>query len=220
MRGKRSQRRLNVEMPIQVISCESDRPITVHDQDLSWGGVKFIASDPLIREGSCLKLIFPWVNGQSFNAEAKVVRREMLPNGCDRFAARFTSLCQRSERRLEKLLEILAEHDQEAASDGSMPTMERLEIIFGDEDEMHEKLAQIADGKLSVIVFGAYEVDQTILLMIGSTRDFPGLRLRARVHAQTTQQSKSCEWASLVRLDLRFEHPLEELEQFVNLLQV
>ena len=218
MREKRTQRRLSVEIPIQVMSPESDQLIPVQEQDISWGGTTFISADSSIREGSRLQFIFPWVNGKSFTAEAQVVRQEILKDGRRHFAARFTCLSQRSEHRLEKLLDMLSERDLEAMAECSVPTVECLELIFDDKDEMHEQFAQIADGRLSVTVFGAYELDQSILLVIGSTKDFPGLHLRARVNAQMVQRSPSCEWTNLVRLDLRFEHPPEELEHFVSLL--
>ncbi|MBK1718282.1 PilZ domain-containing protein [Thiocystis violacea] len=218
MREKRSQRRLGLGISIQVMLPDSDRPITVEDQEISWGGAQFITSDPGVRDGGRLGLILPWVGGQSFSIEAEVVRRERLDDGRHRVAVRFSSLSQRSEFRLEKLLDLLAEREERQTACHSTPTMERLELIFDDEAEMREKLAQIADGHLFVTVFGAYEIDQSILLVIGGTKDFPGFHLRARVNAQAVERAPRNGWIHLVRLDLKFEHPREELRHLADML--
>ena len=218
MREKRSQRRLSVGIPIHVRLPSSDDSIEVRDQELSWGGAKFITSDARIWDSRRICLVFPWVGGQSFAIEADIVRRELLEDGGHRIAVRFVCMDQQSEARLEHLLALLAEREEHQSSACSTPTMERLELIFDDEHEMREQLSQIADGHLYVTVFGAYEIDQSILLVVGCTRDFPGLHLRARVKSQALQKSLKDGWIDLVKLDLTFEHPREELRRLAGVL--
>ena len=78
MQEKRLQRRVGIEVPIQVCRPDSDVTITARYQDLSWGGASFVTNDLTIQCGQRLIMRLPWTNGQFFAIEADVVRCEPL----------------------------------------------------------------------------------------------------------------------------------------------
>jgi hypothetical protein len=216
MQEKRSQRRLGIEVPIQVSRPGSHDSIVARYQDISWGGASFFTSDDSIQDRERLLMHFPWTNGKIFSIQVEVVRRETLDSGNQRVAVRFASVSHQDERRLQKLLELLATNSREA-SRTVLPAIPSLELVLDDEEEMREKLSQIAEGYLLITAFGSYRVGQSLLLLIDHTKDFPGLRLRARINAQSSGDEDDNDRARLVNLELGFEHPLEELRELAHL---
>ena len=59
MPEKRLQRRVGIEVPIQVYLPGSDAAIAARYQDLSWGGASFVTSDLRIQHGQRLIMRFP-----------------------------------------------------------------------------------------------------------------------------------------------------------------
>jgi hypothetical protein len=217
MHNRRSQRRLHVGISISVIPADSSQLIVVDNQDLSWSGTRFVTRDPDVYLGKKLQLIFPWRKGESFVANADVIRREPLEDGRIKVAARFSCLSRVDQARLAKILRLLSEHEQQAFDDRT-PIVEHLEINVTDEREMHDTLMQIANGRLLLTVFGGYRVDQSILLSITGEQIFPQIHLRARVQAQESLSFPSNHQSDLVKLDLKFEHPSQDLIHLTHLL--
>jgi hypothetical protein len=218
MQEKRLQRRVGVEVPIQVSRPDSDVPITACYQDLSWGGASFVTSDLAIEDGQRLTMHFPWTNGQCFLIEADVVRCQPLEPGYQQVGVRFATVSYQDDRRLEKLIELLSANAHPAAEAAAMPTRPMLELVLDDKEEMRDKLSQIAEGYLFISAFGAYRVGQSLLLLIEHTDDFPGLRLRARVKSQSGDDDEhDSDRPRLVTLELEFEHPLDELRKLAQL---
>jgi Tfp pilus assembly protein PilZ len=217
MPEKRLQRRVGIEIPIQVYQPGSDAAIVARYQDLSWGGACFVTSDFSIQDGHRLIMHFPWTNGQSFVIEADVVRCEPLESGSQQVAVRFATVGHRDDRRLAKLIELLSPNLHEASPATGTPTMPMLELILDDPEEMRDKLSQIAEGYLFITAFGAYRVGQSLLLLIEHTDDFPGLRLRTRVKSQSVDDQADSDLPCLVTLELEFEHPRDELRKLAQL---
>ena len=94
MPEKRLQRRVGIEIPIQVCRPDSEVAIAARYQDLSWGGAGFVTSDITIQNGHRLIMCFPWTSGQSFMIEADVVRCEPLEAEYQRVAVRFATVGQ------------------------------------------------------------------------------------------------------------------------------
>lgn len=214
MQEKRLQRRVGIEVPIQVSRPGSDAPIAARYQDLSWGGASFVTSDLSIRDAQRLTLHLPWTNGRCFQIEAEVVRCEPLAPRCQRVAVRFAMVGHQDDQRLEKLIELLSGG---AANTAATPTRPLLELVLDDDEEMRDKLAQIAEGRLCISAFGDYRVGQSLLLLIEHADDCPGLRLRARVKAQSVAKQRESVQPRLVNLELEFEHPPEELRKLAQL---
>lgn len=216
MRNRRSHRRLSVGLSIKATPPESEQPIPVANEDISWGGARFVASDPDALQGERLRLTFPWINGQSFTVDAEVVRRESHDDGRVTIAVRFASLSRVDQERLEKLLTLLSVQEKQVSDDAAPPIVETLEIHVTDANELRNTLAKIADGRLLLTVFGAYEVDQSIQLSIHGTENSPPIHLRARVFAQEILRMPFSIERELVKLDLKFEHPVEDLKQLAD----
>jgi hypothetical protein len=217
MPEKRLQRRVGIEVPIQVYLPGSDAAIAARYQDLSWGGASFVTSDLRIQHGQRLIMRFPWTNGQTFAIEADVVRCEPLEPTAQRVAVRFATVGHQDDRRLAKLIELLSPNSHEASNVATAPTMPMLELVLHDPEEMRDKLSQIAEGSLCITAFGTYRVGQSLLLLIEHVDDFPGLRLRTRVKSQCVNDPGDSDLPCLVTLDLEFEHPLEELRKLAQL---
>lgn len=217
MAENRLQRRVGIEIPIQVCRPDSDAAIAVRYQDLSWGGASFVTSDLTLQDGHRLIMRFPWTNGQSFAIEADVVRCESLESGYQRVAVRFATVGHQDDLRLAKLIELLSANSHDAAHATATPAMPVLELVLHDHEEMREKLSQIAEGSLFIIAFGTYRVGQSLLLLIEHTDDFPGLRLRARIKSQSVDDQGNSDRPCLVTLELEFEHPLDELRKLAHL---
>ncbi|QGU32833.1 hypothetical protein E6P07_07465 [Thermochromatium tepidum ATCC 43061] len=215
MLEKRSQRRVGLEIPIKVCRPGSNTAITAHYQDLSWAGASFITNDISIQPGDRLILYFPWTNRQSFTIEADVMRCETLEAERHRVAVRFTTVGHQDNQRLTKLIELLSSGQPEV-SQGTPPFVPTLELVFDDQEEMRQKLSEIALGGVSITAFGAYQIGQSLLLSVGYPDDFQTLRLRARVKSQSIEDPGDSLRPCLVTLELAFEHPLDELQRLTQ----
>jgi|GEM_PF-1566738 len=204
---RRKQPRLSLTVPVRLESA-SGGSLTVRTRDISWGGLGFIAPKNAVSNTDSVRILLPWSRGDQISAVAEVLRSESLDGERAILAARFVELSTSDHHRLEKLLQILRGRDQGAVEQG-VPLVPMLEILFTDEVEIHEKLGEIADGRLSVVTFESYKPGQSIRLMLGGIADAPALRLRARVEG--VDPTVGSDWV-MYDLDLIFEHPLAELK--------
>ncbi len=207
---RRYHRRLPMSVPINV-DVGDNESIRVQNQDISWGGARFVIPKRALPESESVTMTFPWTNGEKFCANAEIVRKDDLDDERAVVAARFSSLSTVDQRRLEKLLHML-----QGIGDGTdrrtEPLVPVLEVLFSDADEIRAKLGEIAEGHLSVIVFEAYEERQSIRLVLGGIADQPALRLRARVtRVQLLTTETDSAWP-MYNVTLQFEHPMHELQ--------
>lgn len=215
--SRRTQRRLGVQIPIQVMLPHSNEPITAMNQDISWGGAQFVAAMPPAGLSGMLRLIFPWRGQDKISVVAEVVRAQRLDGGRYQVAVRFASLSPRSQARLEKLLKMLYAADGDSAADAESLVRD-LEVSVDDSAEMREMLGQVADGALVISVFEPYEAGQSIRLSIHGADKLPGIRLRARVLEVTRVKLDGFAQSELFSLKLVFEHPPAAIKGFVDLL--
>ncbi|MBN2886279.1 MAG: PilZ domain-containing protein [Chromatiaceae bacterium] len=211
---RRTQRRLPTRIPVDV-ALTSNHHGSFHavSHNLSWGGAQLITSTALDAHCPGLRLIFPWRQASLFEAEAEVVRHEVLDSGRIEIAARFSRLSPLCQRRLERLLQRLPTPIAQI----NLPLAEQLDILFNDPADILETLDQIRAGRLLVTTFSGYRLDQSIRLRIANTRHLPPLVLRSRVLGQEPLLLKGHEWANLTQLDLRFEHSARDLQRGVEL---
>lgn len=209
-RDQRGHRRLPMTVPVSMELDGTGDPLTVQNRDISWGGVRFAVAREAMRGAESVTMRFPWTKGNQFSAEAKILRKESLDDEHDLVAARFSSLTTADERRLEKLLQLL-QYPGEADSEEQAPLVPILEVLIADAEEMRQKLTELADGRLSVTVFEAYAVNQSIRLILGEVNDQPPLRLRARVAEVVPNTAQGGSSWSVFDVRLQFEHPIEEL---------
>lgn len=214
-RSRRTQRRLGVRIPIQVLMPGASEPITAMNQDISWGGAQFIASVPGPAVSGRVRLLFPWKSGHRISVEAEVVRAERLDAAHWQIAVRFASLSPRSQSRLEKLLRML-DAEQGVPDDPSADLCPGLEVRVDDHDAMRDLLEQIAAGSLTLVVLEPYETPQSLRLVIRGTGDLPAVRLRARVLEVDRVETGMLPVSRLFSLRLGFEHPPTSVKALVD----
>ncbi|AGA90700.1 PilZ domain-containing protein [Thioflavicoccus mobilis 8321] len=207
---RRRHLRLPMTIPVSIMARDGACH-TVQSQDISWGGVRFLAPKTALEGLKSVTVTFPWSNGTKFSAVAEVVRKDSADDERALVAARFSQLSTADQHRLEKLLRML--HGMDEQGDAPRIAMAPvLEIFFGDSDDIHVKLDEIIEGRLTATVFECYEPGQSIRLVLGGIADVPALRLRARViKTKAVSINADSEWP-LFKLELRFEHPAEELK--------
>ncbi|NKN32004.1 PilZ domain-containing protein [Marichromatium bheemlicum] len=217
---RRTQARIHAEIPIKVRLPGRDRSVSALNQDLSWGGARFIITDKALngqlpsREGGPLTLLLPWTGGGQITAEADVARAQRFADGRCQVAVRFRSLSPRSQARLEKLLNMLCPRDG-----GNGPALVReLNITMADASDMRHTLKQVVTGEVALSAFERYDVDQSIRLVIRGDGDLPSLRLRARVLEVDEARSADANWPALYSLRFAIEHPRPMLKKLVELL--
>lgn len=217
VRDRRTQTRIQVNIPIQVTFPGVTAPVTAINLDISWGGVLFSMTEPPPEQASSLRVVLPWKQGERITADAHLIRAKVLQDGTYLIAARFFSLTPRSHSRLEHLLKMLQGGRSAGQNDHSSSLVRELEVTANDVDDLRHMLAQIASGRLSVTVFDAYDIDQSIKLSIAGTTGAPGIRLRARVVDLNKTQPTGFYWTELYTLTLEFEHPRKSIKTFVDL---
>jgi hypothetical protein len=215
---RRTQTRIQVNIPIKVTFSRMTESMNAINQDLSWGGALFVINDPPPQETGSVRLVLPWKQGEKITADAQLVRVKRLQNGSYLIAVRFYSLSPRSHARLERLLKMLNGNQSSSIAEDSGGLVRDLEITVVDTNELRRMLAQIATGEYKVTVSSAYEEHQSIRLSIAGTRGLPVIRLRARVNSVQKINSNYFDWADLYTLKLVFEHPNDSIRIFVDLL--
>ncbi len=208
---RRNHYRFPLAITVRVEVGKKGPAILAQHHDISWGGVRLLVPRQALPRSGQIRITFPWAQGDQFSAVAEVVRTEPFDDQQDLVAARFSCLSTSDQRLLDKLLQML----QESGDDGTerkgllVPV---LEVLFSDPSEMRSKLAELAEGRLSVTVFERYELGQSIRLILGGTSDHKALRLRARVEQVTPVSAQADPTWPTFDLQLGFEHPLEELK--------
>ncbi|NKN34521.1 PilZ domain-containing protein [Marichromatium bheemlicum] len=210
---QRTQQRIPIQIPIDVLLEDQPTPFKALNHDLSWGGASFVTEHRLETDSDTLRLIFPWQRGSSFCADAEIVRRETLADGRLLVATRFFRIPPKSEQRLEMMLAQLAAHGGQQMA---LPLSERLELVYNDPTDICDVLRQIAAGGLMVTTTAPYRLDQSIRIMIADTEMQSELALRARVASQERLLLPGYEWAPLLQAELRFEHSLSDLHGFIR----
>ncbi|NEV61059.1 PilZ domain-containing protein [Thiorhodococcus minor] len=215
---RRTQVRIDVQIPVRVKFPGHDEPITAINQDISWGGALLLISEPLPTHAGPLKLTLPWKRDEQITAHAQLLRARPLQGGQYLIAVRFISLSPRSQSRLERLLKMLSASDESIEVGDTSGLVRELEVTVSDADELRHMLRQIAKGRHTVTVFDAYEPNQSISLSITGTRDLPGIRLRARVVEVRESKATGFDWTNLHTLVLEFEHPKKAIRSFAKML--
>lgn len=218
MQERRTQARIRVEIPIRVYLPDSHTPVDAVNRDLSWGGMQFVVDLPLTRDSGVLRIMLPWKRDSHISLDATVARAQQIGDGRYLVAVRFTSVTPRAQARLEKLLKLLQSSGADHAVEDSVPLVSELEVSVENAEDFREMIAEIATGRLEVTVFQSYHVDQSIRLTLTAAAGLPGVRLRARITHITQHKTKDLVWQDLYTIRLEFEHPLEMIRNYAELL--
>lgn len=215
---RRTQTRIRLEIPIKLSVRGLDEPITAVSQDISWGGMLFILSDPLPKGTRSLRIVLPWAKDKQITALASLLRARKLLDGRFLVATRFLSLTPRSQSRLERLLKMLIDSANAEAERYPPQLVKELEVVANDGEDLRSMLEQIATGRITVTVFDSYELNQSIRFSIEGTAHLAGIRLRARVSQVEQKTAPGFEHAHLYAVTLDFEHPRDSIATIVDLI--
>ncbi len=213
---RRTQRRIELRIPVELTLPGQTQSMRAITRDLSWGGALIQLAQPLPLEIDSLLISLPWSKGKVIRAQAQVLRCEPQREGECLIALRFTSLSPRSQSRLERLLAMLLRQDTKPQQD-PIPLFSDLEVVVNDPEELRQILTQLLDGHYTATVFGSYQLGQSIRLSIIPSMDLPDLHLRARVIGVDRLEVKGYSWAELYNLTLVLEHPKRAIREFIEL---
>ncbi|SDY15795.1 PilZ domain-containing protein [Allochromatium warmingii] len=213
---RRTQARIDLRIPVEVMLPGREQPLVAHTLDLSWGGALLHVIDALPTDTESLVLHLPWRGGKTIRALSQVLRQQPLASGGFQVALRFISLSPRSQNRLERLL-LMLQPQPSQPGDGQPTLFRELEVTVGDAEELRQILLEILNGYYQVTVFEGYQVNQSIRLSITGVSDLPTIRLRARVLSVEKSSVKGHDWAELYTLSLGFEHPGKTIRTFIDL---
>ncbi|WP_201098827.1 PilZ domain-containing protein [Thiocystis minor] len=210
--NRRTQPRRSIRLLTKIVFPDGERPpLSGFTHDLSWGGACLLVSDVLPPAVADFQLMMSWTPEQPILANACLLRSRVREDGRTQIAVRFSQLTLAHHARLVSLLE-QSRHEGEAV----LPLAPALEIVVNEPAQMHRLLAEIATGRLTLTVFHAYEIDQSIRFSLTRMRDRDGEGLRARIVDVQPFQINDFDWITVYRITLRFEHPLASLKQSVE----
>ncbi|MBK5965763.1 hypothetical protein CCR95_17180 [Thiocystis minor] len=209
------QRRAHLRRPLQTLTklvfSGTETPLIALHRDLSWGGASLIVPGALPPEAKTFQLELPWKPDRPVLANARLLRATVLEDGRTQIAVRFSQLTLEHHARLVSLLEPSHPEDEAAP-----PLASALEFAVNEPAQRHRLLAEIATGRLTLTVFHAYAVDQSIRFSLTGMTPDDGEGLRARIVEVQPVQMADDDWITLYRITLRFEHPLASLKQSVE----
>lgn len=211
---KRRQLRIHITSPIKVLWSGDAEPVDAKLENISWGGAAIHIDQIKSESGDTLQVILPSTKNGSMSVQAKILRTWVLPDGTGYgLATRFSSLGTKDEAELEYFLEVLA---RSADSDGQRNharLTQRLDIQFEDAQEIRVALDDISAGGMGITVPEPLQIGQSLQTVISTLDETYSLKLRARVVRQETVKLGRME---VYNAGLKFEHPIEELNELIN----
>ncbi len=212
---RRTQRRIQVEIPVTLVVRGLAQPLTAAAKDVSWGGILLDLAQPLPPGTGTVRIILPWKREERITLLAQVLRAKRLQDGHYLTAARFLSLSPRSHARLERLLATLNATGTHPET-GPSEMVKELEVSVNDLEELRRIMESIASGRHTLIVFEAYAVNQSLCLVLTGTEEWTGMRLRARVVEVKPTTMPGFAGVHLYAVTLQFEHPRESLANVIH----
>lgn len=213
---RRTQVRIRVHIPARISWAREDEAIGVDCEELSWGGLLLNVARCLPEAVETLRIELAWAEDAHVRADARVLRARPLIDGHYQLATRFISLTPTSQSRLEQLLAMLNATAPAPDKSGPVTLVRELEVMANERDELQGMLEQVARGRLTLTLFDAYEVGQSISLTIAGTEQGIGVRLRALVREVKPVVMPGCDWASLYEVTLGFEHPRDSMKELAQ----
>ncbi|WP_200335332.1 PilZ domain-containing protein [Thiocystis violacea] len=213
---RRTQARIRVRIPARLSAPGWDEPLSVRCQDLSWGGLLLDTAQCLPGDLERLRIELDWMRDDPVRAEVRILRTRPLLDGHYLSGMRFVSLSNGSQARLERWLTALRASARPGDCAGPDTLVRELEIMANDQDELRQMLEQVAKGRLTLTVFDAYAVGQSISCVVTGTEYSADIRLRARVLEAKSVVIPGVDWTQLCEVTLGFEHPLESVRRLAG----
>ncbi|WP_295456363.1 PilZ domain-containing protein [uncultured Thiodictyon sp.] len=213
---RRRHQRFSLQAPVQLILPDKGESMSALNQEISWGGAIFTASEPLPRGVSSLLVNLPWVRDQHISIHAKILRTALLPNNQYLIVVRFSSLMPESHVRLEKLLKMLSGQAQGVKRKGSADLFPEVQVSTRNPEDFRKVLEKIAAGRFILHTVNWYEQDQSISLAVACPDHPAELRLRARVIGIQTTHRIRFDGSNLHLVNLEFEHPRDSIAPLIG----
>ncbi|MCU7836230.1 MAG: PilZ domain-containing protein [gamma proteobacterium symbiont of Taylorina sp.] len=207
----RTQPRINVSSLIIIKIPATGKEWRGSLANISWGGLRIRSKDQLGKAGDSLELSLPFPEQEDIHIQASIVRIwEEDELYCT--AIRFSKLSQKSESKLNKLLELLLnEEDSQLRRDTRFA--QRIDISYWDDEELKATLEDISRGGMMITMPDPVEMNKSIKIQLDGANDAYSLSLRARVIRTETITLSDF---TMYQMALEFEHPTEELRSLVQ----
>lgn len=197
---QRVHSRIHVSTQIQVSSDSG--MVEAELKDLSMGGARFEAGVEVGQVGGTVEIFLPSLDRNEIVVMAQIVRHESVPEGPHTFAVRFDLVEPAMQQSLVDLLGVLLSSMSGGEARAHPRVARRIEIRFGQLEELRGILENISSGGLMMTVpepLVLYErLDVTV-------PDLSGGELLI-LHAQVVnQRSVSREERTVYRVGLEFD---------------
>jgi len=207
----RTQPRINVSTLVNINNSATGLKWRGSLANISWGGVRTRSKEPLGKADEIVTLSLPYPEQGDIHIQASIVR--VWSDGTlYNTAIRFSRLSQKSESKLNKLLELLLNEE-----DGQLRKhtrfAQRIDISYWDDEELKATLEDISKGGMMITMPDPVELNNSIKVQLDGPNDAYNLSLRARVVRQETIIMSDFE---MYQVAVEFEHPTKELRSMVQ----
>lgn len=206
---RRLQPRTPTRLPIRVKPQGSSDSIGAVARNLSWGGVLFDVTRADLPADLQVSIEFPWKNGETFQADGKIIRLDASEDDRIVAAARIVTLPLDSQPRFEQMLWRMFKGKQAATE----PAVKQLDVECGDVGEMLALLRQVAHGAIWLTGCVLYQTGEGVAIQLSGLPATPTIHLRARV-LQVLPVKIEGRANGLVKVFFGFEHHPDELKAF------
>ncbi|MBF0266113.1 MAG: PilZ domain-containing protein [Gammaproteobacteria bacterium] len=208
----RTQPRISLSSIIKINFPDSDKTISAKLDNISWGGAQIKTSQFIGAENEHVILTIPYTPEHNIHIEAIIVRYWESDNNFHS-ALRFTKLHYKDELRFNKLLEMFFESKDSENGDHHTQFSHHINISYLDMDEIKNKLDEISNGKMNVVMPDPIDTGKSICVNIEGPDDNIELNLRAYV---IDQEEVFLAGFPMYRMKLQFNHPINEVKAIFN----
>ena len=207
----RTQPRINVSSYIKLKIPATGIEWQGHLANISWGGLRIRTKELIGNADEVLIISLPYPEEDDIHIEAKIVRC-WESEGMYSTAIRFSKLSQNSERKLNQLLNLLLNEDNDRLRK-DIRFSQRVDVSDWDTEELKATLEDISKGGMMITMPEPIELDKSIKIQLEGIDEAYVLSLRARV---IRMDVVSISDFKMYQMALKFEHPTEELRSMVH----
>lgn len=212
--------RIHVSTTIEVVTAAGN--VEAQLRDLSKGGARFVAPQPVGKVGQRVELFLPSLGGESIVVTAEIIRATPGSDGVT-VAARFDEVTAEMRQPLHDLIEVLL--SATGGGQRAAPRVaRRMDIRYGHLGELRAILEDISRGGLAMTVADPLVLYEELEVTVPDTSGVQLLILQARVvhqraiaHGDETGYRVGLEFAQLRResrrcLDELLKTVLEQID--------
>jgi hypothetical protein len=209
--------RVKTAMPVSVRHQDAVQYREAILWDMSWGGARISCDGLNAKAGDAVELHIVGPDNQPLNARAIVQRRLETDSSADRpaiqYALQFTEFSLESDQQFRKLLQRMLGTLEQQGYLKDPRIAYQLELEYTDRDDLAGLLENIPQGKAEVTLPTPIRLYDRIIFIIYKPGGSNALDLRAKV---VKQELVLVSGVALYRVNLEFEHPINELSERVQ----